>query len=190
MLSRYAWTDLLKKSHVAHPFILEFPHYSKEDILDIVSLDCPTDEDPRFYKNFARMMYETIHRPCKNLSELRHLVSLVFPKYLEPVKKGLATREQTSKLIGHVSNYLKTSTEGILLRQISSSEWNRKEYDLKAFKSFHFELPYYTKLVLIASFLASFNPPKYDTRFFSKGKEDRKFSRGRKASKKVREKSF
>ena len=37
-----------------------------------------------------------------------------------------------------------------------------------------FELPYYTKFLLIASYLASYNPPRYDLRFFSKSSENKR----------------
>ncbi|KAJ1984824.1 hypothetical protein H4R33_004254 [Dimargaris cristalligena] len=45
-----------------------------------------------------------------------------------------------------------------------------------------FDLPYYTKFLLIASFLASYNPARLDVRFFSKGKESTSYSkRGKQA---------
>jgi origin recognition complex subunit 5 len=38
-----------------------------------------------------------------------------------------------------------------------------------------FDLPYYTKFLLIASYLASYNPPRFDVRYFAKaGDEKRK----------------
>ena len=37
----------------------------------------------------------------------------------------------------------------------------------------HTELPYYTKYLLIAAFVASYNPPRLDQRFFTRGGEGR-----------------
>jgi len=48
---------------------------------------------------------------------------------------------------------------------IKNIKW---ELDIK------FELPYYTKFLLIASYLASYNPPRYDLRFFSKSSENKR----------------
>lgn len=46
-----------------------------------------------------------------------------------------------------------------------------------------FELPYYTKFLLIAAFLASYNPPRYDVRYFSRNAEERRKKRGGGAAK-------
>lgn len=45
------------------------------------------------------------------------------------------------------------------------------------------QLPRYTKFLLIAAFLASYNPAKFDLRFFSKINEAKKKVKGRKAVK-------
>lgn len=42
----------------------------------------------------------------------------------------------------------------------------------------YFALPYYTKFLLIAAFLASYNPPRYDVRYFAKAGEARKRKKG------------
>ena len=38
------------------------------------------------------------NRPCRDLSELRHLVALLFPRYLQPVRAGEVRRDQTRVL--------------------------------------------------------------------------------------------
>ena len=81
----------------------------------------------------------------------------------------IATKQQTSKLIGHISKYLRLAVNDLHLRQVSMhSESQKKVY---------FDLPYYTKFLLIASFLASFNPAKFDMRFFSRSREDKVIKR-------------
>ena len=37
-----------------------------------------------------------------------------------------------------------------------------------------FDLPYYTKFLLIASYLASYNPPRFDVRYFAKVADEKK----------------
>ena len=41
-----------------------------------------------------------------------------------------------------------------------------------------FDLPYYTKFLLLASYLASYNPARYDVRYFSKVGEARTRKKG------------
>ena len=88
MVSRLSWQDVIKRAPAIHPFVIEFPAYTKEEVIDIATLDCPADEDAHFYRAFTTTMYELVHRPCRNLNELRHLATLLFPKYLAPVKAG------------------------------------------------------------------------------------------------------
>uniref|UniRef100_A0A6G1RBG5 Origin recognition complex subunit 5 n=1 Tax=Hypotaenidia okinawae TaxID=2861861 RepID=A0A6G1RBG5_9GRUI len=63
----------------------------------------------------------------------------------------------------------------VYLREISSSQWERLQHDdgeagqLKGLSAHtHVELPYYSKFLLIAAYLASYNPVRTDKRFFLK----------------------
>lgn len=83
--------------------------------------------------------------------------------------------------MGHINAQMKEVSNQLFLRQISSSEWQTRSSKGSASSdavslSHHartLDLPFYTKFLLLAAFLASFNPPRLDVRFFSKGKEDR-----------------
>ena len=161
MISKVSWNDLLSFGNsLVNPIILEFPSYSREEILDILELDCPLDQELEFYRTFVKIVYETVYRPCRNLVEIKSLAKSLFPKFIEPVNKGIARPDEISKLVSNVSYYLKEIGHSLLLgSQIKDSNG--------------LELPYYTKFLLISSFLASFNPPKLDVRFFSREKEAR-----------------
>ena len=72
-----------------NPIILEFPAYSKQQILDILELECPMDEDVQFYRTFATIVYETVYKLSNNVNELREIASRLYPKFIEPVEKGI-----------------------------------------------------------------------------------------------------
>ena len=46
-----------------------------EELLEIMSLDCPPNYEVPFYKNYCNLLLSVFYLPCRNLRELRHLVS-------------------------------------------------------------------------------------------------------------------
>lgn len=49
---------------------------------------------------------------------------------------------------------------------------------LQTYIAGEFELPYYTKFLLLAAFLASYNPPRLDVRYFARSGEVRTRKKG------------
>eukprot|EP00842_Homolaphlyctis_polyrhiza_P005086 jgi/Hompol1/5579/HPOL_004553-RA len=171
-------TMLLKLAELTHLNICVIM-----ETLAIIAKDCPKDEDPDFFLAFVEVLYTVFQLPCRNLNELRHMVAMLFPKYVQPVHEGKFTRNQTAKLFGHVSKHIQEALHSLYLRNLSSSEWERQISDSSSVAAVPtsskllykaLDLPFYTKFLLIASFLASYNPPRLDVRFFTKGREDRK----------------
>ncbi|KAK9718611.1 hypothetical protein K7432_005333 [Basidiobolus ranarum] len=150
-------------------------------------MDCPEDEDITFFLGFVDVLYDVFHRNCKDLNEMRHLVAMIFPKYIQPVLENQAQRTETTKLFRLVQPFLTAAADKLYLREISSAEWERKsaenELDISELTSKNLgdcELPYFSRFLLIASYLASYNPPRLDQRFFTRGSEANGKKRGRK----------
>lgn len=133
------------------------------------------------------------------MTQLRYICALLFPKYIEPVITGECTREQTSKLYAKINVQIKLLMHSLVTRSMSSCEWEEKY--LIALPSLNvsssivpkrqemlhctnvsylakIELPYFSQFLVIASFLASYNPARFDSRFYCKSRE---------ATKKIRE---
>ncbi|KAF9924841.1 Origin recognition complex subunit 5, partial [Modicella reniformis] len=100
------------------------------------------------------------------------------------------------KLHRHIQAYFVEAMDKLYLREISSTEWSDRTISTASTSSSShatsalnsssssssneralmnavdvqntFDLPYYTKFILIASFLASYNPPRLDMRYFAK----------------------
>ncbi|KAJ1677228.1 Origin recognition complex subunit 5, partial [Spiromyces aspiralis] len=89
MISQVVW-DKFRPRHggAPDPLMVRFEDYSKQVVLDIVAQDCPQDEPLEFFLTFVDAVYEVFHRNCVNLNELRHLVALLYPRYVEPVYEG------------------------------------------------------------------------------------------------------
>ncbi|RUP46606.1 hypothetical protein BC936DRAFT_146737 [Jimgerdemannia flammicorona] len=174
----------------------------------ILAKDCPPTENLPFFIGFVEIIYDIFHRNCKDLNELRHLVSLLFPRYLQPVLDGIAQRSENTKLFRLAQPYFVEATDKLYLREISSAEWTKRPpasssssaveastvttarglhlfflialiVALTRTRAADFNLPYYTKFLLIAAFLASYNPPRLDLRYFAKvGEENTKKRKG------------
>lgn len=168
-------------------------------------------EKPELFANFLNAFLSVFYRPCRDLIELKHMARLNFIKYCEPIIKGEIQSNDLTKLWRHISPILKTSLELLYLRisdmrqfkpspgKENSESLYAKEFclektlkdELSSTKTFaqSFELPYFAKYLLIAAYLASYNPPKEDKRLFMKnhGKQ-RKQMRQIKAKAKINEK--
>ncbi|XP_045455933.1 origin recognition complex subunit 5 [Melitaea cinxia] len=192
---------LHQKSFVRH---LTNNHDVNSDIRDEL-------ERPELFANFLNAFLSVFYRPCRDLIELQHMARVNFVKYCEPIIKNEIKSNDLSKLWRHIASILKTSLELLYLRinntkastqspdkensdelqpQCYNFENTLKE-ELLSTKTFaqSFELPYYAKFLLIAAYLASYNPPKEDKRLFMKnhGKQRKKLQQV-KAKAKISEK--
>ena len=124
-ISSMKWDDMLSKAPPFIPALIEFPNYTEKEAIAVLMLDLPKEESPLFYEGYVTTITKTFRSSCKELRELRYLATLLFPKYAEPVKKGLATKEETAKLYHAFSKEtLKKQLDTLYLRDVSYSEWN------------------------------------------------------------------
>ncbi|KAI9207559.1 origin recognition complex subunit 5 C-terminus-domain-containing protein [Polychytrium aggregatum] len=178
MITTLLWDQFLTDRTPQQPILIQFPNYTKGELFSIVKQDCPPGEESWFFGNFCSLIFDVFHEGCKDLNELRHLIALLFPKYLEPVQSGKVKKNETSKLYVRIQPTLKEALEKLYLREMSSAEWMQHVREQKETMTIstrtNLELPYYTRFLLIASYLASYNPAKMDVRFFYKGVEERR----------------
>ncbi|KAG6457117.1 hypothetical protein O3G_MSEX010120 [Manduca sexta] len=166
-------------------------------------------DKPELFANFLNAFLSVFYRPCRDLIELQHMARNNFVKYCEPIIRNEIQAQDLTKLWRHISPILKSSLELLYLRISDSKPQNPSpgkenaehagsfnfenilKEELTSTKTFaqSFELPYYAKYLLIAAYLASYNPPKEDKRLFMKnhGKQ-RKRMQQVKAKAKINEK--
>ncbi|ERE86987.1 origin recognition complex subunit 5 [Cricetulus griseus] len=173
-LSEIIWEKFRPNTGCFEPFVLYFPDYSIGNLQKILSHDHPPEYSADFYAAYINILLGVFYTVCRDLKELRHLAVLNFPKYCEPVVKGEGERD-TRKLWRNIEPHLKKAMQTVYLREISSSQWEKLQKDdtdpgqLKGLSAYtHVELPYYSKFILIAAYLASYNPARTDRRFFLK----------------------
>ncbi|KAI8899779.1 origin recognition complex subunit 5 C-terminus-domain-containing protein, partial [Globomyces pollinis-pini] len=156
------------------PMTVQFPIYTKPEMINIIGLDCPETEDIGFFKSFIELIYNSFNSTCcQDLNELRYMVLMLFPKYIEPITNGLLERNQTSRLFSNIQKEIKDAFHNLYLRNISANEWNEhlETSSVLRVNTKRMDLPHYTKFLVMASFLASYNPARLDKRFFTRGGE-------------------
>ncbi|VDI46906.1 origin recognition complex subunit 5 [Mytilus galloprovincialis] len=177
LLSEIVWEKFRTGSGYCEPFVLHFSDYTNDQLIEIMMLDHPTEYDENFYRMYLNLVLSVFQMVCRNLKELHHLAKLNFQRYAEPVKTGEATAEDTRKLWKNIEPHLKKALQTVYLREVSSSQWEKMQQSIEAGQPpalqglssrSHVELPYYSKFLLIAAYLASYNPAKTDKRFFAK----------------------
>nr|XP_056702971.1 origin recognition complex subunit 5 [Euleptes europaea] len=174
LLSEIVWELLRPTTGCLEPMPLYFPDYSIGHLQKILSHDHPPEYSFDFYAAYINILLGVFYPVCRDLKELRHLAVINFSKYCEPVIQGKANERDTRRLWKNIESHLKNAMQTVYLREISSSQWEQSREDgesgqLKGLSAHaHVELPYYSKFLLIAAYLASYNPARTDKRFFVK----------------------
>uniref|UniRef100_A0A669ECZ0 Origin recognition complex, subunit 5 n=1 Tax=Oreochromis niloticus TaxID=8128 RepID=A0A669ECZ0_ORENI len=181
LLSEIAWDKFRPNTGCFEPLLLHFPDYSKSELQQILSQNVHPSYSAGFYSAYINILLGVFYSVCRDLRELRHLAALNFSKFCEPLAEGKVKETDTHKLWKHIEPHLKKAMQTVYLREVSSLQWEQmqKEYDdvdllhlfclLKGLSAHtHVELPYYSKFLLIAAYLASYNPARTDKRFFLK----------------------
>lgn len=175
LLSEIVWDKFRPNTGCFEPLLLHFPDYTKAELLQILSTDSHPSYSPELYTSYINILLGVFYSVCRDLRELRHLAALNFPKFCEPLEKGEAKESDTHKLWRNVEPHLKRAVQSVYLREVSSVQWEQhqiEDKDASTLKGLsaqaHVELPYYSKFLLIAAYLASYNPARTDRRFFLK----------------------
>ncbi|KAJ8391091.1 hypothetical protein AAFF_G00097120 [Aldrovandia affinis] len=176
LLSEIVWDKFRPNTGCFEPLLLHFPNYSKAELQEILAQDSHPSYSPELYSSYINILLGVFYSVCRDLRELRHLAALNFPKFCEPLETGEAKEKDTHKLWRNIEPHLKRAMQTVYLRDVSSVQWEQQQQTeeretggLKGLSAHdHVELPYYSKFLLIAAYLASYNPARTDRRFFLK----------------------
>ena len=174
-LSNLVWDKFQGGTGSLPPYLLHFPAYDKTETMAILSLSRPLEVDPDVYIRFVELMWDVFHGPCRVVSELKHLVALLLPDFLQPVAQGELEAGNTMALYRRFTPLLKSQLSRLYLRDVSTDEWkeqqSQQQTDAGASRtstSARLELPFHAKYLLVSAYLASANPPRTDARYFAK----------------------
>ncbi|XP_052779192.1 origin recognition complex subunit 5-like [Mya arenaria] len=177
LMSEIVWEKYRFGTGFCDPLVIHFPDYSKDELVQIICSEVPEGYPEGFYNMYVNLVLSIFHYACRNLKELKHLVILNFKTYVQPITSGDATIGDTKKLWKHIEPHLKKALHTLYLREVSSTQWERYQEEMETSENValqgishrsHVDLPFYSKYLLIAAYLASYNPAKSDKKFFAK----------------------
>ncbi|KAK6528658.1 hypothetical protein TWF694_003912 [Orbilia ellipsospora] len=105
---------------------------------------------------------------ARNVNALKDVVDELWPSLVRPIVENEYGIRDFPKLFNRLKNEeLRHSEEIYLASRIVTSSKIPSDGDLEASNRTH-DLPYFSKYLLCAAYLASYNSAKNDTRYFSK----------------------
>jgi origin recognition complex subunit 5 len=179
------WEKYIPKLGLYEPITIYFPQYNKNEMTEILLyLTQPDYCSDQFYNTYLNLFLSIYFRFCRDLNELRYMAEKNFVKYIEPVQSKTIEENDVSALWRNISNTFKENLEVIYLR-VSTDDFDQQykaSSDIESVTklALSFELPCYSKYLLIAAYLASYNPAKEDKRLFVKAADTKKKKVGRK----------
>lgn len=75
LLSQIVWEKFQVGTGFYEPIVMHFPDYSKTEVLQIMARDCPATYPEEFFRAYCQLLMSVFYSVCKDLNELRHLVS-------------------------------------------------------------------------------------------------------------------
>jgi len=187
--TRLDWSRLRPAADLATPLVVPFPQYTREQLAGLVgALLTPApaiDFGQAFLRAYGGLVLAVFYPVTRSLGELLHIARLNYPAYTRPVVDGTCSKEDNKALWFNIEPELRKCVSTVHLREVASKQLEDslkeaekdKEVEVSTVAAgpaianaarLTVELPFYSKFLLIAAFLASYNPVKADKRFFTK----------------------
>lgn len=166
--------------------VIRFQPYTPEEICQILQaagppaislLDSNIDGEAELkdmWDRFCKTIYQSFHEIVGNDIELyRTIARKIFPQYIQPVKDNILSAKSHVQLTRSAQNLFLPEPWIIAEDSVSSvlASTSREKAHIR-------ELSASSRYLLVAAFLASYNPGKTDRTFFSRGKGEKTRRRG------------
>lgn len=176
-------TSFLHAPGVPH---IQFPSYTKVELQKVLSLTVPKPSLPGgeadtkdVWFRFCGIVWDSLSKhSSSDLISMRSVCLRLWPKFIRPFLDGTHTAKEFSKVI--VVNKFLFQDEGALVPSIISEFKESKAADMVRTKpnGMTSQLPYYSRLLLVAAYFASHNKPATDQLFFMKGAAAKRRKKG------------
>ena len=165
----------------------EVLEYLDDDFDELVSQSISTtiskDQFRTLFDTYISLAYDAFAAEIRDLQEIRLLTCCVWHPFIRPVLKGIMSASQLHPLLVRSSSLFRYALEQLHTRRMNPLEWiessikhvdgigaqNRLQISHDTGKSVFSTLQsrsLLTSLVLLAAFLASYNPARLDVRYF------------------------
>ncbi|KAF2397132.1 hypothetical protein EJ06DRAFT_539559 [Trichodelitschia bisporula] len=169
---------------------IHFPSYVKEELIRILSLsplpiweeppdtdydpETATEESAWVWTRFCSAVWDTIAKgAARDLNSFRDVCERLWRPFVAPIVSGSYGTRDFSRLL--VAKRTLFQGEEALINNMLVAEESQA---IKAVEIGNHELPYYSKLLLCAAYLASYNSPRQDQIYFVKSSDKKRKRRG------------
>ncbi len=194
LVSSTPWNKFAVSSGLPHPVAVVMRRWTKVEMIahiaEKIRLRQEAEDEDRdfewthqFFERFVDLVVNVFYCACRSVPVLEYYCSKHFPSYREPVLSGDVDQNNVRALYKAVEKDLKASLATLHLQETASQQLmaardkEAADADLASTadaasvgqnKRLTVELPFHSKFLLLASYLASYNPVKSDKRFFVK----------------------
>ncbi|KAG5370352.1 Origin recognition complex subunit 5 [Yarrowia sp. C11] len=175
---------------------VRFTRYTKDEVVKILSAQqlCKLPEEilqkaakdqtmeeqrvlsAQFWSSYCQVLVDALSPYASSDVRLyKQIARRIWPVYVDPVITGTTDMRETAKLYIQ-SQHIFSSEFAVAdsLVQPGVEEALKRKRNNEADLTASYDLPLHSKYILVAAYLASYNPERYDIRFFSKQKDGRK----------------
>lgn len=173
---------------------ISFPAYSKPELLQILALTTPTPKLPKETKEtwsrYCSAVWDSLSKHSgRDISSFRSVCLRLWPRFIKPILDGSLNPSPFSRLL--LANRSLFQSDSALIHTLVSdtqtsastlhSQTNLQSLSAATknkYTGIGAQLPYFSRLLLVAAYLASFNPPKTDITFFMKAAASKRRKKG------------
>lgn len=170
-------------THIPH---IRFPSYTNDETFKILtetetsralcklpasvlSKDNADQQQTRFWNHYCQILISTLSSYAgSDLRLIKETAQRLWPTYIDPVVKG--TLEITNLVALYRHNEQLFTSETAVLDKLIAVDPSAAPSKAEALAN---ELPLQSKYIICAAYLASYNPERFDIRFFSRAKDVR-----------------
>ena len=172
LVSKLPWSKWRLTQYMASspPVQVFVKPYSRSQLRQILASNFEDINEPQILKdNFIEMILSVFQQICKSLLQFKRAAELLWPEYVKathpPPGVPRVEPDNARALLRSVEPHMKR----VLLNIHYQESSNMMGEESKSIR-LNVELPFFSKFLLLASFLASYNPISTDKRFFVRGR--------------------
>ena len=172
LVSNFPWPKWRLNTHLAGstPVHVFLKPYNRNQLGQILHENLQDFDEPQVLKdNFVELILSVFQPVCKSYPQFKRASNLLWPVYIKPTKEAPKVEPENARsLYRCVESEVKKVMANIHYQEATSMMTE----DSKS-KRLGVELPFLSKFLLLASYLASYNPASTDKRFFMRSRSGR-----------------
>jgi origin recognition complex subunit 5 len=133
-------------------------------MVQILCRDCPSVDSKTLFRKFVNYLLDTFQQICgQDLLELQHLTHSLYLKFKKPVLDGDVLETDFSQIIKLFRPHIQASLQTLFQHDVADRAFPTIEGGLPLRVIY---MPLCMRFLLVASYIASYNPADADMRYF------------------------